>query len=410
MTQETDRPMAAVARSFQSINLDSKSEQEYQETFKRLTSSLETRVRRHAWRKMNDIRIRYDPSSGLEQPILLALRGNLQSLSLALNGSDLQSSHAKSWYDQIFNHLREMDDLLEQLDISIISRWRGYTPNQGYPIYVDHVSFRVEKISGHVGDLLVCELRQLFEACQSFFDPLDNPPSPSTEFPSATIPRNLVYQLTAASIRKIDAVIESIQKPLLGLAKEEWHDVVNQINSSFTWSGKQVVYQFQSSCPHRTTEYHRRTAKFFQAATPIIKLCRTYFNRLLRSANIQSLIFITSSMEMGEDRLTELIKHAKQTGNQIHALVKGIYRLRDPSLRHEIFALRSSFGDLISPILENYWDSLSATQDPRVDRQAIAGARQWLETWNSLFSLATQNCIDVMARDDMQLSRDVHRH
>ena len=77
----------------------------------------------------------------------------------------------------------------------------------------------------------------------------------------------------------------------------------------------------------------------------------------------------------------------------------GSFQCYSPSLEKaldETNCFESAFDGLTSPILEDYWDSLLAIQDPRVDQQAIADARRWLKSWKSLFSLAVQNFAEVI--------------
>ncbi|OAV93877.1 hypothetical protein PTTG_27194 [Puccinia triticina 1-1 BBBD Race 1] len=402
MVEGANMQVAAMIRSFRSINPDGKAENDYQELFKQASNNLERRVRSHRPRKLFDCDNLYDPPNRLEHTILPALKGKLRSLSLALNESDLQSSQSKSWYDRVFDHLIEIEDLLEQTDISVISTWRGLEPIQKFPIIVNP-PFRVEKLLSLVEDLFEHELRQLFQECQNFFDHLDSLSSPSTRDPPTAAQGNLVEQKTVVSVRAIDYIVQSFRKPSLVLAKERWHDLATGFDYFFEFPPERAsLYLVQPHWPLPMKEVyiHRNliTMMTFPAAIPIIKLCRTYFNKLVRSASSHSLIFTSPSMNMEEERLMELIEQTMNFKQHTYTFL-GSFQCYSPSLEKaldETNCFESAFDGLTSPILEDYWDSLLAIQDPRVDQQAIADARRWLKSWKSLFSLAVQNFAEVI--------------
>ncbi|KAI9612690.1 hypothetical protein H4Q26_007847 [Puccinia striiformis f. sp. tritici PST-130] len=198
--------------------------------------------------------------------------------------------------------------------------------------------------------------------------------------------------LTATSTESIDTFIERLHKPLSAVAKDEWRVFVQQLSSSFNSFVKEPDPNktFLNDLLGWYSQERRRDA--FQAASPVIKLCRLYFNKLSRSTVGRPLIFVTPSMEMDQDQLDRFFKHTERAEDSIRGFVDSCER---ESTFHDVL-LKVTYKledrmDRLSPFLENYWESLLEENDPDVDREAIAHARQWHESWKQLFSIATDN-------------------
>ncbi|KAA1111958.1 hypothetical protein PGT21_017292 [Puccinia graminis f. sp. tritici] len=408
--------VAEIVKSFKSINPDGKSEQEYQarlgtsrillyvETIREVIRHFKARVRGHASRKNLDHRIKYVAPERLGQNILPALKRRLWLFSLALNTSN-SPKDTKPWYSGILDHLADIDDLLEDTDTYIISIWRSYTPNQGYPVFVDDIPFRVQRIAEHVRELFESQLGRLFDAYHTFFDDfrLLKPCSNALSSPEEG---NTVYRLTAASSEKIDDILGSLDKSSLGLAKEGWQKLVKEIDTSFEYPLEgPVLNPLDPDYPNGYEELilgiETRRNKSFQAATPVVKLCRIYFKKLVRPTNNQPLIFVAPSMNMTEDQLMRFVEHTNRTDSFTDHFVSVIIHWSDQL--DVVFGvtveLQLHFREL-SPILEEYWESLLESNNPRVDQQAIADTRQWLESWKSHFPLAMENFIQITGCND----------
>ncbi|POW10664.1 hypothetical protein PSTT_05907 [Puccinia striiformis] len=358
---QQEGPLDLVARivsSFRSNNADGKSPEEYQGGH--IIGHLHGRVSfARCWGMSDVLELPDDTPYRLGQLILPALKGKLSSVSLVLNPLNWNDD-GESWYEPVLNDLTEIDELLEQI---VLSMGSAHPEND----FVDIASFSVRSVSRRVFRLCGMQLSHTFVAWQSFFEEFSfsNPPSYNL---SCTPHGYHVAMLAATSTEFIDTFIERLHKPLSAVAKDEWREI----------------------CLGGTAK--REEWMHFKAASPVIKLCRLYFNKLSRSTVGRPLIFVTPSMEMDQDQLDRFFKHTERAEDSIHGFVDSCER---ESTFHDVL-LKVTYKledrmDRLSPFLENYWESLLEENDPDVDREAIAHARQWHESWKQLFSIATDN-------------------
>ncbi|KAA1137553.1 hypothetical protein PGTUg99_018187 [Puccinia graminis f. sp. tritici] len=391
LTQKMDEEntidsVARMVSSFRSSNADGKTEEEYLEIIRNLIGHLHERVGLTKSLKIFDILpLESETLCRIEQIILPSLKGKLRSLSLAFNSTNSQND-ANSWYDVILNELIEIDNYLEQLETSM------------GPVRRDDVSkreifpFRVIVISGQVFDLFSRGLCRLFAACQTFFDQLN-----FSNLSSSRINQGRdIARLTTVSVEKIDDLIPTLQKPLLRVAKEEWKAFVDGMNYQFKQPVQRPGLNLIDPDDWIWALGNEVRDKSFKAATPVSKLCRIFFNHLSRSTVNQPLIFDSPSMEMKEDQLNQFFHFTRKTDYTIHDFLEK--SLSDPTDRQALqiltFRLEGRVVKL-SQILEGYWDGLLRKKDPQVDQEAIADAREWLECWSCLFSIATENFMQV---------------
>ncbi|KAI7936435.1 hypothetical protein MJO29_015738 [Puccinia striiformis f. sp. tritici] len=409
----SNESLAQTVESFRSMNPQRQPGEEYrvcgvyEEIFRETYAHLQNRLMCHRLRKEVDfhseLRSEGEPPYGLGRTVLPAFKEKLRSFSLAFKPY-IPECDIKTWCEAILDHLVEIDDGLEEIDLAIISIWRGIKPNHLGVFYELHDSVRVRHLLNQVHRLLARQLRDVFDACHTYFEDfgLSNPPL--NELSTSQERRNIV-RLVAVSIDKIDFIVKSLHETLLGAALEEWRRIAKQIDLSSQWPVKETHMHplFRDIPGHdelmRVEEEARKKA--FQAATPIIKLCRTYFNKLSRSTNSQPLIFLSPSMSIGEDCVDGLLdytmRNAYVTPDFVETMVTWSHE--PPSVLEAIDTLRCMFVEF-SPMLEKYWDSLLASNEQWVNREALADARAWLNSWSSLFFIATENLIAHVGGDD----------
>ncbi|KAA1137568.1 hypothetical protein PGTUg99_020808 [Puccinia graminis f. sp. tritici] len=375
-TQEDDS-FARMLSSFRSSNPDRKTEEDYLEIIRDVIGHLHKRVGITRVMKMFEIlQSESETLCQMEQIILPGLKEKLRSLSLAYNSPNSHND-AKCWYEAILNDLIKINNYLEQLEKSMGSpRRQDMSKKRIFP-------FRVGVVSRQIAHLFAGGLRPLFAACHTFFDQFSFS-NPST---SRADQADEIGRLTTLSVEQIDAVFLTIQKPLLQVAKEEW-------------KASKKLEELDPDAPDRdellTEAEKAKRDQLSKVATPISKLFRIYFNQLSRSRPTQPLIFGSPSMEMKEDQLNLYFQVAQDTDDALHEFLDT--SILEPTDR---YALREVTHDLkdkrarLSRILETYWDSLLLKEDPRVNREAIAEARQWLESWSSLFFVATDKFMQV---------------
>ncbi|KAH9441360.1 hypothetical protein MJO28_015635 [Puccinia striiformis f. sp. tritici] len=403
----SSRSLAGMVKPFRSDNPQRKSAEQYRDIFREALAHLQSRLKRHRSRKVlechPDLRSEGEPPYGLGKTILPAFKEKLCSFSLAFTPS-IPECDVTNWCEGILNHLVEIDDLLEEIDLAIISIWRGIKPNHVGPIILAHYSVRVRQLIDQVNYLLASQLRNVFTACQTYFENFGLSDPPLDEL-STINESSDILRLTAVSMDQIDFIVKKLHETSLGAVLEEWRKIAKQIDLSSQWPLKEPrMHPFFRDIPGhdelmRVEEEARKKA--FQAATPIIKLCRTYFNKLSRSTNSQPLIFLSPSMSICEDRVDGLLDYTMRNAYVTPDFVKTMvtWSHEPPTVLKAIDTLRSMFVEF-TPMLEKYWDSLSASNEQWVHREALADARAWLNSWSSLFSIATENLIAHVGGDD----------
>ncbi|KAI9614309.1 hypothetical protein H4Q26_009455 [Puccinia striiformis f. sp. tritici PST-130] len=349
----------------------------------------------------------------LGQILLPALKEALSSLSVALNSSDSPIG-TKSWWIVILNSLIELDDVLRQIEKSIILIWRILKPVEG--ALEDHterlVRSKAKKISHRIQNLLATQVCQVIDACNTFFDNITSSSIPSTLSTGEEI--NHSIRTITVTINEIMAIIEWIQKPLLDVVKEKCQTIVEEINSSFSKLKRPALPSMWIHYPefwdHEYPELDpSETMEASKAAIPIIKLCRLYFNKLLRTTNTQPPFFaLVPSIEKKEDQLKQFLKHANVAQTVIKDFMEKISPPRNRlDIPDSITTLHNVFRQL-SPILERYWASLLTSDDPKINRVCIVHAQRWLESWSSMFLIASEKLVEAAGADD-PFHRDIFR-
>ncbi|KAH9447324.1 hypothetical protein Pst134EA_029362 [Puccinia striiformis f. sp. tritici] len=218
--KEPTESVASMMTSFESKNPDEKTAEEYQGMIRGVLSHLHEQMNKHVVRRTergkswlsNDIPYR------LGQILLPALREKLSSLSVALNSSDSPIG-TKSWWIVILNSLIEIDDVLRQIEESIILIWRTLKPVEG--ALEDHterfVRSKAKKISHRIQNLLATQVCQVIDACNTFFDNITSSAIPSILSTGEEI--NHSIRAITVTINEIMAIIEWIPKPRRGQRK-----------------------------------------------------------------------------------------------------------------------------------------------------------------------------------------------
>ncbi|KNF00924.1 hypothetical protein PSTG_05821 [Puccinia striiformis f. sp. tritici PST-78] len=397
--KEPTESVASMMTSFESKNPDEKTAEEYQGMIRGVLSHLHEQMNKHVVRRTergkswlsNDIPYR------LGQILLPALREKLSSLSVALNSSDSPIG-TKSWWIVILNSLIEIDDVLRQIEKSIILIWRILKPVEG--ALEDHterlVRSKAKKISHRIQNLLATQVCQVIDACNTFFDNITSSSIPSILSTGEEI--NHSIRAITVTINEIMAIIEWIPKPRRGQRKMS-NDILPSmwIHYPEFWD-----HEYPELDPSETMEASK-------AAIPIIKLCRLYFNKLLRTTNTQSPFFaLVPSIEKKEDQLKQFLKHANVAQTVIKDFMEKISPPRNRlDIPDSITTLHNVFRQL-SPILERYWASLLTSDDPKINRVCIVHAQRWLESWSSMFLIASEKLVEAAGADD-PFHRDIFR-
>ncbi|KAI9602496.1 hypothetical protein H4Q26_001785 [Puccinia striiformis f. sp. tritici PST-130] len=359
-------PMETVARTiaaFRSTNPNGKLEQDYQDK-----------------QSVNCFNV-YSPTGGGRCPVRrsVLLTKRPRRLPAAMHPSSMRSG-SSTWFEAILDNLIEIDKLLAEIDSSIITIWRTWNPRQGQERTAHQLSsYRGKMDTYRIEELLAGPICQLLIVCGKFFIDFSFS-SPSSENHIITQRWNTVSTRTNTSIVNLDRLIRYLQKPLTAAALHECQDLLAKIDKYIKLLYKHMNPTFHTPSEdvesgYESDEYIEELSatgkKYVRNGIPVIKLCRVFFNKLSRSTNSQPLIFFGPGMKMDDDRVKDVLVHTEEAKRLI-------YEFTDEG------ALIDCWGDV-----EDYWKSLLASNDPRVDQEAIADARQWLDSFKSAWFSAT---------------------
>jgi len=397
-------------------------DEEYQEIFKKAVSHLIARVVAHRTRTLfahiaaphvDQLELANEIPHYLGKVLLPGLQETLLRLSRAMDPTQLAANdleERKTWYDGIMHHLVDIDDQLEELDDAVSTIWINYTPGNGFlddddddndnhQSYVQHLTyFRARNTKFKLEDLLTGPITRALTACESFFHAVSFS-NPTTDKGLLCSRWRVIARLINSSNEPIDGLIKWLGQPLVNIAKEEWQEMVEQIETllrSLLKHLNPLYHKFEkgheSSSDDEVEPLNPTGMKFVRVALPVVKLCRIYFNKLSRGTNSQPLIFGEPSISMEEKSLKQLLNYTKETESYIQDFVDELRG--SPSRRREILEVTVNLiGGFVesSPVLEAYWDALMAKNLPHLDTDAIEDNRRWLKSWSDNFYLATAN-------------------
>ncbi|POW21840.1 hypothetical protein PSHT_01927 [Puccinia striiformis] len=389
-------PIAPLVQMFRSSNPDGKPEHEYHGEFcllscivlwrinrpplekpvtqivRKAIKILSERARDHAQRRQREagfLGLRNGTPYKLRQILLPELKERMKLLSVGLDPYQSPESDLKMRYETILDTVVAIDNVLEEVDISILSIWITQKEDQeNLPddLNIEHLTFLSAcSAERRIGDLNRA-LEQFFIVCVVFLDGINfSNPSLATDT-SIKFWQGVTVLHSRISNEHIDPTTQWLQKSLL--EGDNYYDPA-------------------PDSEYDPTIIRVTIRKFVQASFPIMKLCRLYFNKLSRATNSQPLIFAGLSMGMEDERLKLLLMYTSRAETEIKNLTSSITRwpTRHRHAVNTIVDLLRGFMQC-STILENYWDSLLDSNDPFVDQESISDARQWLHSWTASFS------------------------
>ncbi|KAH9452949.1 hypothetical protein MJO28_008144 [Puccinia striiformis f. sp. tritici] len=403
--QSAFEPVAEMIAGFRQINLNKKSERDYKAIFKQAIVKLHERVLTHDKRTINNPTlsnpIRAPPGeishtgSGIvnkmARVILPTLKERLKLLPPAMNPTTMRSGSPK-WFEEILDNLIAIDKLLEQIDSSVNMIWRVWKPNQDKKRSIHYLSYsRINTIACGTYDLLTGPLDMLLLACIKFFDNFSFS-TPSSDNHTIAQRWDDVATRTNTSIEHLDRLIQHMQKPYVAVAKDEMQELVDQIDVYIKSLVKHLNYPWgqESESDEDIQELSVTGRKYVRNGIPVIKLCRVFFNKLSRSTNSQPLIFDGPGMKMEDSRVKDLLVYNKEAKRLIYEFTDEVKCTPSHRQNAETVSI-NIMGGLIDcwGVVEDYWKSLLASNDPRVDKEAIADARRWLESFTKAWFSAT---------------------
>ncbi|KAA1067450.1 hypothetical protein PGT21_005777 [Puccinia graminis f. sp. tritici] len=320
-------PVAATIAAFRSIVLNKKSETEYQEIFRKAIRQMFIRALTHKKRTLNSPTLSTPISAppneismtgagiarNLARVILPALKEKIRLLPAAMNPF-LMKSGSSRWFEAILDNLVAIDQLLEEIDSSIIMIWRIWKPDQDEKPSIHHLSyFRGKTITYRTEELLTGPFCTLLIDCDKFFVDFSFS-TPSSNNHSISRKWDTVATRTNTSLENIDGLIQCIQMPALAAAKDEWREVADQIDQLIKPLRKQLSPGYNPSMKGDDSESDEDVEalsatglRLARIGIPLLKMCRLLFNKLSQTSNSQPLIFSGPSMEMDEATLKEVL-------------------------------------------------------------------------------------------------------
>lgn len=313
--------------SFRANNPDGKSELEYKEISAKVAMQLWHRARSHSNRVTSanisedhkTLELRNEIPYRLKKIILPALQEKFRLLLTTFDLMEPAESNPKSWYEAFLNNCIEIDDLLEQMALSILSVWTTNDTGQGFledNPHVEHVTrLRAEKTEDLVAYMMT--------ACHDFFSGSyqhqrwGRVPSPS-QYITAAITRRI-----PRIIDRIAQIIQWLQKSLLSVSREDWKIAIEECDDLLSLLAQPIrfkadrYYDSDGEPDDSRTITNNTKGNFARAAVHLMIISRIYFNKLSRSTNSQLLIFVGPSMEIGDHQLKLLLEGTEKLNYEL---------------------------------------------------------------------------------------------
>ncbi|PLW33421.1 hypothetical protein PCANC_00714 [Puccinia coronata f. sp. avenae] len=333
----------------------------------------------------------------LAAEILPAFKEKLESFPLVMRPSNFDTPSIG--FEAALSQLTEIDEILESIDSSILMIWKAWTPRQDNNPSIHHMSsFKVEKIHDLTRALLTGPFGDLINGCNHFFEEYDLTAVQTPDTRQIDENWNNLLRYAASATDHIDTLIQWIQKPALTMAKAECQKLVVNIDDSL----HQICDKIHKSCELETNEDIEilsgiefdssldKVNDLRRDSLPVFKLCRVFFNRISRPTNSQMLIFAKPSIELKSEEMKKFLNAAKRAHGHIFKYTSDLLSSGSDlhSLARVIYKIRSSMVGCWD-VLDYYWDSLLASQDPGVDRELVQECWQWLQSWILYFLVAT---------------------
>jgi hypothetical protein len=336
--------------------------------------------------------------------VLPALRENMRQLPMAMHPLSVRNG-SPTQFQAVLDNFIEIDKLLAEIDSSVITIWRTWNPNQDQKPSAHHLSsYRGKMDTYRIEELLAGPICQLLIECGKFFVDFSFS-NPLSENHTITQRWKTVSIRTDTSIVKLDRLIRYFQQPLTAAAVHECQDLVAKIDKYIKSLFKHLNPTFHrpkedvesgSESDEYIEELSATGREYVRHGIPVIKLCRVFFNKLSRTTNSQPLIFFVPAMNMQDDRVKDLLVHTEEAKRLIYEFTDEVKC--SPSHRQNAETVSINIiGGLIDcwGVLDDYWKSLLVSNDPLVDQEAIADARQWLESFKSAWFSATSKMTTI---------------
>jgi hypothetical protein len=315
-------------------------------------------------------------------------------------------------FEAVLSQLAEIDEILDQIDGSIMMIWRTWKPRQDDNLSIPHLClFKMKEINDLTRYLLKGPFSDLLYECDGFFDQVDAAALPLANPRQIDENWNNLARHSASATEDTDTLIRWIQKPLLTMAKARCqklvldiehllHEICYTLHKSSEWESNkeiEILSRIEFDLLLNNLNNLRRDG------LPIFKLCRVFFNKISRPTNSQMLIFVKPSIELKSDDMKEFLHSAQKArghmleyksallryGSDLDRVARWIYNIR-----------RSMIG--CCDVLDSYWDSLLASKDPEVNRELIEDCQRWLQSWIVYFILATSTAMNATGRSFSQ--------
>ncbi|KAI7960051.1 hypothetical protein MJO29_005119 [Puccinia striiformis f. sp. tritici] len=387
------------------------SDLEYQDIAKQAISRLHQRVAQHGSQTFHGNEPPCDELSQFENEtlynlgriVLPKLKKNLKLLSIALDPSTPQGDGILVTINAVIAILTDIDTILGELDDLI--KMIGHSPNSGprppgEDSKVRHFTFfQARQTESKVKGLLTGTFSDVLGACGKLLGDLGLSSSSVDKSSVILVWKTLDRQVTL-TIGKIDVLSRWLGKSLSDAAREEWQRSIEEIDIHLNG----LLDLLKPGCQECDGGYEIESddeflvmpkppyLKLVQAGIAILKLCRMYFTKLSRSTNL--LIFDGPSTRMNANQLKLLLKVTSTNEFFVGEFIDTIEEPESDCETVECMVMQLIGGFVrMSRVLSEYYDSLLPEKRPRVDREEVAEARHWLDSWNSTFLLATANAI-----------------
>ncbi|KAI9610250.1 hypothetical protein KEM48_002611 [Puccinia striiformis f. sp. tritici PST-130] len=350
-------------------------------------------------KEVHQISVIKDSILRLHSSILPQLRDQIRTLSEVLDPEDLMKDpHSKLAF--IMEVQSDLDRTLDQLVPAthfafLIPRKPRSEQTNDYHLR-ECKSYRLHSANHDLSMQLQWQFREFCRSAGTLINRLNLSTKPNDGVPHVSLVRESLLQRASSALSSIDLAIHWFIRPELDLVQTSWGPYQSSINYELEEllriNKPQIIFrpnvnQFDSK------PRYEPFLKLGKSAVPLFKLCKLFFNKLsVQAMNGKRLPHFTT---MSSYQLYILHDLAKKIQSEVSKLTRALEGaqvqeelVHGEQLKEALQSLETYFqagSNLIMlycvPIIPDF-----LTQNYY---------RDWLATWNTLFSLAISNVLDA---------------
>ncbi|KNE92085.1 hypothetical protein PSHT_15174 [Puccinia striiformis] len=359
----------------------------------------------HKWgpenndKEVHQISLIKDSILRLHSSILPQLRDRIRTLSEALDPEDLlKDPHSK--LGLIMEIQSDLDRTLDQLVLAThiaFSKPRKLRSEQTNDYHLRECkSYRLGSAEDEFSIRLQWQFRKFCRSAGTLINRLNLSTKPNDGVPHVSLVREKLLRSASNALKSIDLAIHWFIRPELDLVQTSWGPYQSCINRDLEallqLNELEILFR-----PNRnqfdSKPRHESFLKLGKSAVPLLKLCELFFNKLsVQAMSGKRLPHFTTMSSHQLYILLDLAKKVQSETSKLTGALVGAKVHEEPvcgeQLKEALQPLDTSF-QVGSNLINLYCVSIIP------DTLSQNYYRDWLATWNTLFSIAISNLLEA---------------